>query len=359
MSRVYNFSAGPATLPLEVLQQAKDELLDWQNLGMSVMEISHRSTEYMSLAKEAEANLRTLLNIPSNYHVLFLQGGARSQFAMVPLNLLGDKKSADYLDTGIWSDLAVTEAKRYCNVNVVASSKENNYMTIPSSNTWTINPDSAYFHYVDNETVNGVEFQDIPTVSLPLVCDMSSNILSRPFDMTRYALVYAGAQKNIGPAGLTIAIINEEYLGKALPFTPSMFNYELHAREGSMYNTPPTFAWYMAGITFKWLIAQGGLEAMALKNRQKAEKLYGFIDQNDFYQNPVDPCYRSRMNVVFFLKDETRNQQFLTEARAAGLANIKGHKLVGGMRASLYNALPEQAVDQLIDFMKDFSNRFG
>lgn len=359
MARIYNFSAGPATMPLEVLQQAKEELFDWKALGMSVMEISHRSKAFMDAAEEAEADLRDLLQIPSNYKILFLQGGARSQFAMVPMNLLANKMTADYLDTGIWSSLAIKEAKRYCEVNTVASSANQGYITIPPRHTWRINKDSAYFHYVDNETVNGVEFHEIPDVPLPLVSDMSSNLLSRPFDVSRYALFYAGAQKNIGPAGLTIVVVREDLLGKATFFTPSMFNYELHAKEGSMYNTPPTFAWYLAGLTFKWLKKQGGLENIAAKNAEKARKLYQFIDQSSFYFNPVDPTYRSRMNVVFCLKDESLNEHFLKESTAAGLANLKGHKLVGAMRASIYNAMPIEAIDCLIDFMKDFSKRWG
>lgn len=360
MARVYNFSAGPATLPLEVLQQAQNELLDWHNLGMSVMEISHRSPEYSAMAQEAESDLRELLAIPSHYRVLFLQGGARSQFAMVPLNLLGTNKTADYINTGIWSALAIKEAQRYCKVNEVASSADANHITIPDKAEWQINEHSAYFHYVDNETINGVEFPFIPKVGvLPLVSDMSSNILSRPFDVSQFGLIYAGAQKNVGPAGLTLVIIREDLLGHALPFTPSMFNYDLHAKENSMYNTPPTFAWYMAGATFKWLKSRGGLEAIAKENRSKSQKLYAFIDVNDFYSNPVDVRYRSRMNVVFNLQNESLNDTFLQQARANGLANLKGHKLVGGMRASLYNALPEEGVDCLISFMKDFSKRFG
>lgn len=359
MTRVYNFSAGPATLPLEVLQQAQEELLDWQDFGMSVMEISHRSKPFMEVAAQAEADFRELLAVPENYKILFLQGGARSQFSMVPMNLLGNKHSADYLDTGIWSAHAIKEAKRYCAVNVVASSEKLGYISIPPRHTWRINPESAYFHFVDNETVNGVEFQDIPDVSLPLVSDMSSNILSRPFDVSRYALFYAGAQKNIGPAGLTIVVVREDLLGRATYFTPSMFNYQLHAKENSMYNTPPTFAWYLAGLTFKWLKKQGGIAVMAEKNQRKAAKLYSFIDQSDFYFNPVNLDCRSRMNVIFCLKDESLNDTFLKESTECGLSNLKGHKLVGAMRASLYNALPEEAVDALINFMKDFSHRWG
>lgn len=359
MTRVFNFSAGPATLPEEVLLQAKEELLNWDDLGMSVMEISHRSQPFMAMAQEAEQDFRDLLQIPDEYKVLFLQGGARSQFAMIPMNLLTNKHSADYLDTGIWSGLAIKEANRYCTVNVVASSEKQGYITIPPQDSWRINPNSAYFHFVDNETINGVEFPTIPNVPLPLVSDMSSNILSRPFDVKRYALFYAGAQKNVGPAGLTIVVLREDLLGKATFFTPSMFNYELHVKQSSMYNTPPTFAWYLAGLMFKWLKKQGGVEEMAKRNERKAAKLYHFIDQSDFYFNPVDPSYRSRMNAIFCLKNEELNEKFLQEANAQGLANLKGHNLVGAMRASLYNALPERAVEALIDFMKDFSQRWG
>jgi phosphoserine aminotransferase len=359
MARIYNFSAGPATIPFEVLQQAKDELLDWHDLGMSVAEISHRGKDFMALAEESESDVRDLLAIPPNYKVLFLQGGGRSQFAMVPLNLLNHKNTADYIDTGIWSGLAINEAKRYCHVHQVASSREQNYTTIPERDSWQVSSDAAYFHYVDNETINGVEFPTIPEVDLPLVSDMSSNMLSRPFDITQFALVYAGAQKNIGLAGLTLVIINEDCLGKALPFTPSMFNYELHAREHSMYNTPPTFAWYIAALSFKWLKSQGGLIEIAKKNKIKSNKLYSYIDDSGFYYNRVDPKYRSRMNVVFNLKEASLYTRFLEQANAYGLANLKGHKLVGGLRASLYNAMPEEGVDSLISFMKYFVKRFG
>lgn len=358
MTRVFNFSAGPAALPIEVLQKAQQELLDWRNLGMSVMEVSHRSKDYMELACEIEQDFRDLLQIPSDYSVLFLQGGARSQFAMVPMNLLNKHKTADYLDTGIWSSLAIKEASRYCEVNIVASSKDQNYSHIPTQ-TWHLNDHSAYFHYVDNETINGVEFSSVPEVSLPIVSDMSSNILSRPVDVSRFALIYAGAQKNVGPAGLTLVIIRKDLLGKALPYTPSMFDYELHATQGSMYNTPPTFAWYMAGLTFKWLKEQGGLETVAERNVKKSNMLYHYLDQSDFYYNTVKSSDRSRMNVVFYLKDDTLNDTFLKEASACGLANLKGHKLIGGMRASLYNAVPTEAVEKLIEFMKDFSRRWG
>jgi phosphoserine aminotransferase len=360
MSRVYNFSAGPAALPLPVLEQAKEELLDWRHLGMSIMEISHRGKEFSVMAQESEADLRDLLSIPDNYHVMFLQGGGRSQFAMVPMNLLGTGKTANYIDTGIWSDLAIQEANRYCSVHLVASSKASHYRDVPAVQDWHINPEGAYFHYVDNETINGIEFPDIPAVAaMPLVSDMSSNLLSRPFDVSRFGLIYAGAQKNIGPAGLTLVIARDDLLGGALPCTPSMFNYSLHAKEHSMYNTPPTFAWYLTALNFKWLKHQGGIAAIAQKNQHKADKLYQFIDNSDFYSNPIARVYRSRMNVVFNLHDETLNDTFLTEATANGLANLKGHRCVGGMRASIYNAMPEEGVDCLIAFMKNFEKQFG
>lgn len=357
MSRVYNFSAGPATLPLAVLEQAKTELLDWHKLGMSVMEISHRSDAFMEVASEAETNLRELLNIPQNYKVLFLQGGARSQFAMVPMNLLRGKTTADYLDIGIWSGLALNEAKRYCDVRVVASAESSHYTTIPDVQNWDINPDAAYFHYVDNETINGVEFPFIPQVPSLLVSDMSSNILSRPIDVSRFALIYAGAQKNMGPAGVTIVIVREDLIDDPHPLTPSMFRYALHAKEGSMYNTPPTFAWYMVGLVLKWLKAQGGVAEIAKQNQRKADKLYNYLDQSDFYFNSIDPSYRSRMNVVFSIGDPLLEKKFLLESTQGGLANLKGHKLVGGMRASIYNALPEAGVDSLVHFMDAFEKR--
>ncbi len=359
-NRIFNFSAGPASLPFEVMQQAKDEFMNWNGTGMGVMEISHRSPEYLVVAEEAEFDLRELLTIPKNYKVLFLQGGARSQFSMVPLNLLRGKTTADYLDTGIWSTLAMKEGARYCEVNLVASSREENYCTIPPESQWHVNEKAAYFHYVDNETVNGVEFKAIPPIRhAPLVSDMSSNFLTRPFDITQFGLIYAGAQKNIAPAGLTLVVVREDLIGQALPITPTMFNYEVHAKENSMYNTPPTFAWYMAGLTFKWLKKLGGLKAIARQNLEKSNLLYQAIDQNDFYINEIDPQYRSRVNVVFKLKDEKLNELFLKQADQAGLAYLKGHKLVGGMRASLYNAMPLEGVKGLVAFMHDFSRQYG
>lgn len=358
MARVYNFSAGPAMLPEEVLQQASEEMKDWHGCGMSVMEMSHRGKEFISIAEEAEADLRGLLLIPDNYKVLFLQGGASSQFSMVPLNLLKGKKTADYVNTGYWSKKAIAEARRYCEVNIVASSESTNFTTIPPLSGWSINPDSAYIHYTPNETIGGVEFHDIPDVgNLPLVADMSSTILSRPIDVSRFGLIYAGAQKNIGPAGLTIVIIREDLVGNALPYTPTMFNYEIHVKEGSMYNTPPTYSWYIAGLVFKWLKKKGGLKVMAEINKRKAEKLYRFIDESDLYHNPISKDCRSWMNIPFTLKDPSLDEMFLKEAKDAGLVSLKGHRSVGGMRASIYNAMPEDGVDALISFMKDFERR--
>jgi phosphoserine aminotransferase len=352
--RVYNFSPGPATLPEEVLLQAQKELLDWQGLGLSAMEISHHAPQFREMIAAVETDLRELLAIPKHYKVLFLQGGGRSQFAMVPLNLLRGKKTADYIETGVWSRMALTEASRYCDVNIVASSAARKYSTIPAVSEWQCNPEAAYFHYADNETVNGVEFPDIPAVDTPLVSDMSSSLLTRVFDVSRFALIYAAAQKNIGPAGITIVIVREDLLGDALPFTPTMFNYKIHADAHSLYNTPPTYSWYIISLVLQWLKKQGGVAAMETRNQRKAEKLYRFIDDSGFYQNEIDPTYRSRMNVIFRLPDETLNTQFLEAAQAAGLHGLKGHSMLGGMRASIYNAMPEAGVDALIEFMQGF-----
>jgi len=355
MSEIYNFSAGPAVLPAPVLEQAREELLDWHASGMSVMEMSHRSKEYVSIAGQAEADLRELLSIPADYRVLFLQGGATSQFAMVPMNLLRDKRQADYVNTGAWSKKAIAEARRYCEVNVVASAEDSNFTTIPAFDTWQLNADAAYLHYTPNETIGGVEFHWVPeTADVPLVVDMSSTILSRPIDVRRFGVIYAGAQKNIGPAGLTVAIVREDLLGETLAGTPSMFDYKLHAENGSMLNTPPTFAWYLAGLVFKWLKQQGGLETMASINQRKSQHLYEAIARSDFYTSPVAVDCRSWMNVPFTLADAGLDGEFLTRAKSAGLLNLKGHRSVGGMRASIYNAMPEAGVDALIDFMGEF-----
>ena len=359
MIRPFNFSAGPAALPEAVLQQAQAELLDWQGTGMSVMEMSHRSTGFTAIANQAEADLRELLAIPSEYKLLFLQGGATSQFAMVPMNLLRGKRQADYVNTGIWSKKAIAEAKRYCRVNIVASSESQGYITIPDYGDWQCDSASAYLHYTPNETIGGLEFHTIPPVDMPLAADMSSTILSRPIDVSRFAVIYAGAQKNIGPAGLTVVIVHQAVLGETLADTPSLFNYKTQADAGSMSNTPPTFAWYMAGLVFQWLKKQGGLAAMAERNQRKAGLLYAVIDDSGFYNNPVDPLHRSWMNVPFTLADAALDKTFLHEAAEAGLLNLGGHRSVGGMRASIYNAMPEQGVRTLAEFMGDFARRYG
>lgn len=359
MTRAYNFCAGPAALPDEVLQQAANELVDWHGRGCSIMEMSHRSADFTAVAETAEQDLRDLLNIPSNYKVLFLQGGASQQFAQIPMNLLRDKRSADYVNTGMWSDKAIAEAKRYTQVNVVASDEANNFRTVPDISQWQINPDSAYLHYTPNETIHGVEFDFVPDVGLPLVADFSSSILSEPIDVSKFGLIYAGAQKNIGPAGIVVVIVREDLIGQVIPGTATMLDYSVAAKNGSMYNTPPTFAWYLAGLVFKWLKANGGLSAMAAVNRRKADALYAAIDGSDFYGNPVDKRYRSRMNVPFTLADAKLEKTFLAEADAANLLNLAGHRSVGGMRASLYNAVSEAAVLALTDFMADFERRHG
>ena len=360
MSRPYNFSAGPAALPEAVLRRAQEELLDWQGSGQSVMEMSHRGSEFTSIAEQAEARLRALLAIPDHYNVLFLQGGATSQFAMVPLNLLGDKSVADYINTGSWSKKAIKEAQRYAEVNVAASSEADRFTTIPAPADWQLNANAAYVHYTPNETIGGVAFHFVPDVSAPLVADMSSMILSQPIAVEKFGLIYAGAQKNIGPAGLTLVIIRDDLLGHTAAHTPSMFDYNVHAAAGSMSNTPPTYAWYMAGLVFKWLLDQGGLSEMAKRNQEKAELLYSAIDQSSgFYRNPIDPACRSWMNVPFILIDDRLDKTFLNESKQADLLNLKGHRSVGGMRASIYNAMPLSGVQTLVDFMQDFQNRYG
>lgn len=359
MTRAFNFCAGPAALPEAVLKQAQEEILDYQGKGLSVMEMSHRSAEMVAIAETAEQDLRDLLAIPDNYKVLFLQGGASMQFSAVPLNLLDGKSTADYVNTGQWSKKAIKEAKRYCEVNVVASDEDNNFTAVPDFSTWQINDDAAYLHYTPNETIGGVEFDFVPDVKAPLVADMSSTILSRPIDVSKFGLIYAGAQKNIGPAGITVVIVRDDLMGKASAATPTMLDYKTHADNGSMYNTPPTYSWYLAGLVFKWLKAQGGLDKMAEINAAKANKLYEFIDNSDFYANPVAINNRSWMNVPFTLADDSLDKAFLKESEAAGLLNLKGHRSVGGMRASIYNAVPMAAVDALIDFMAEFEKNRG
>jgi phosphoserine aminotransferase len=358
--RAYNFSAGPAALPLPVLEQARNELLDWQGRGVSVMEISHRSPVFEALAAEAEADLRTLLNIPKNYRVLFLPGGGSVQFAMVPLNLLRGKTTADYIHTGVWSGKALNEARHYCDVNVAASAAASEFTDIPDQSSWHLNLDAAYVHYTTNETIGGLSFPFIPeTCEVPLVADMSSDILSEAFDVTRFGLIYASAQKNIGPAGLSIVIVREDLLEGAHAHTPTVFNYKVQAEHRSMVNTPPTYSWYLAGLVFKWLLAQGGLSSVAAVNERKAAKLYKAIDESYLYLNLVNPAYRSKMNVPFQLARSELASTFVAEALAQGLAALKGHALVGGVRARIYNAVPEEAVDALIAFMRDFERRYG
>jgi phosphoserine aminotransferase len=360
MTRKYNFSAGPAMLPEEVLQQAREEILDWQGSGMSVMEMSHRGKEYMSIAGQAEQDLRELMSIPDSYKVLFLQGGASSQFSMVPINLLRGKTTADYVNTGAWSKKAIAEGRRFCDVNVVATSESEKFTTIPSFDAWQLSADAAYVHYTPNETIGGVEFHWIPeTGNVPLVADMSSTILSRPVDVSKFGLIYAGAQKNIGPAGVTVVIIREDLIGEPMENMPTMFDYTVHVDNDSMYNTPPTYSWYLAGLVFKWVKAQGGLSAMAEINKRKAQKLYEYIDTSDYYSNPVDPDCRSWMNVPFTLADADKDAAFLEGARDNGLLTLKGHRSVGGMRASIYNAMPEAGVDALIAYMSDFEKQHG
>jgi len=356
MTRLYNFCAGPAALPTAVLEKAQAEILDWQAKGLSVMEMSHRSKEFVSIAQKAESDLRELMAIPENYKVLFVQGGASSQFSMVPMNLLRGKNTADYINTGQWSKKAIAEAKRYCDVNVVASTEGNGFTSAPIQAELKLNPDAAYVHYTPNETIGGVEFDYIPeTGDVPLVADFSSSILSADIDVSKFALIYAGAQKNIGPAGLCLVIVREDLLGDVLPGTPTMFDYKIHADNDSMYNTPPSYGWYLAGLVFEWLKDLGGVKAINEVNQRKAKKLYDYIDGSDFYANPVAINNRSLMNVPFTLKDDALDKAFLAQSEEAGLLNLAGHRSVGGMRASIYNSVPEQAVDALIEFMDKFA----
>ncbi|MCZ1178430.1 3-phosphoserine/phosphohydroxythreonine transaminase [Acinetobacter pittii] len=358
--RAYNFCAGPAALPTAVLEKAQQELLDWQGKGLSIMEMSHRSADYVAVAEKAEVDLRKLMNIPENYKVLFLQGGASLQFSAIPLNLLGKNSKADYIHTGIWSEKALKEAKRYGDINVVeAGIKVDGKFAISEQSEWNLSDDAAYVHYADNETIGGLQFAGIPDVKAPLVCDYSSSILSAPLDVTKFGLIYAGAQKNIGPAGLTIVIIRDDLLDQAKPEIPSILKYGDQAKNGSMVNTPSTYAWYLSGLVFEWLLEQGGVEAIHKVNLEKAQLLYGYIDSSDFYNNPIAIPNRSIMNVPFTLADEALEKQFLKEAEANHLLNLAGHRSVGGMRASIYNAVPLEGVQALINFMDDFAKRNG
>jgi phosphoserine aminotransferase len=360
MTRVFNFSAGPAALPESVLRQAADEMLDWHGSGMSVMEMSHRGKEFIAIHAEAEALLRELLAVPANYKVLFVQGGAIGENAIVPINLLGAKTGADYIDTGEWSKKSIKEAGKYCKVNVAASAKDSGYTTIPRREVWKLDPNAAYVHICSNETIGGVEYHFTPDVgSVPLVADMSSDIMSRPVDVAKYGLIYGGAQKNIGPAGLTIVIVRDDLLGRALPITPSAFDYQQQAEADSMLNTPPTYAIYIAGLVFKWIKAQGGLAAMAAHNRAKAALIYDYLETSSFYRSPVARDCRSLMNVPFKLKDESLDDAFLKGAQSRGMIQLKGHRSVGGMRASIYNAMPVEGVKALVAYMKEFEAQHG
>jgi phosphoserine aminotransferase len=359
VSRAYNFSAGPAALPEEVLRQAREELLEWNGVRASVMEVSHRGKAFVELAHQAEADLRALLAIPTGYRVLFLQGGATQQFAQIPMNFARGG-SADYVLTGDWGEKAAREAGAVATVRIAASSAETGYDRVPPRAGWDLDPAAAYIHVTPNETIRGVEFTDIPDVGdVPLVADVSSTNLSRPLDVSRFALLYAGAQKNIGPSGLVVVIVREELLARCPPELPKIFSYAAHAAQDSMLNTPNTWGWYLAGLVFQWLRRNGGLAAMAERNRAKAELLYGAIDASGFYRNPVQPDARSRMNVPFILPDAALDPLFLAESEAAGLLALKGHRAVGGMRASIYNAMPLEGVQALVDFMRDFARRHG
>jgi phosphoserine aminotransferase len=359
--RVYNFAAGPATLPVAVLEQIREELTDWRGSGMSVMEVSHRSKAFLAVAEEAEALLRELLSVPQSYRVLFLQGGATGQFAAVPMNLARADATVDYLNTGAWSKKAIAEAQRLtARVNIAADEEASRYTTVPAQDALRLSADAAYVHYCVNETIGGVEFPYIPdSGAVPLVADMSSTILSRPIEVAKFGLIYAGAQKNIGPAGLTVVIVRDELIGRARPGTPAVWDYRAMAQEGSMLNTPPTFAWYCAGLVLRWLKAQGGLAVVGARNRAKAQLLYRAIDESPFYANPVAVAARSWMNVPFTLAAPELDARFLNEARAAGLTNLEGHRSVGGMRASLYNAMPLEGVQALVGFMQEFARRHG
>jgi phosphoserine aminotransferase len=359
--RVFNFAAGPAMLPTAVLEQVQDELLDWQGSGASVMEVSHRSKAFIAVAEESQALLRELLAVPSDYRVLFLQGGARAQFAAVPMNLARAGDTVDYVNTGIWSKLALGEAQRFAvTVNVAADEAASRYTTVPAAGALRASAAAAYLHYTPNETIGGVEFPYVPdTGAVPLVADMSSTILSRPIDVAKFGLIYAGAQKNLGPAGLVVVIVRDDLTGRARPGTPSVWDYKAMAAEGSMLNTPPTFAWYVAALVLRWLKAEGGLAVMAERNRTKARLLYDAIDASGFYANPVARACRSWMNVPFTLARPELEERFLAEAHAAGLTNLAGHRSVGGMRASLYNAMPLAGVQALVAFMHEFARRHG
>jgi phosphoserine aminotransferase len=360
MSRVFNFGAGPAALPEPVLKQAAEEMLDWHGNGMSVMEMSHRGKAFIGIHAQAEADLRELLAIPKNYKVLFLHGGAAAQFAVVPMNLLRGKATTSYVNSGHWATRAIAEAKRYCKVSIAASSEDAKFSYAPKQEQWKIDRDAAYVHYTSNETIGGVEFHWIPeTDGIPLVADASSHILSRPLDVSRFGLIYAGAQKNIGPAGMAIVIVRDDLIGQAAPGTPLIFDYKVQAEADSMINTPPSYAIYLAGLVFQWLKKLGGLAKMEEINIAKAKLLYDYLDQTEFYHSPIAREDRSRMNVPFTLRNEKLDEEFLKQSRASGLAELKGHRAVGGMRASIYNAMPLEGVKALVEFMRAFEKRNG
>ncbi|MEK6558126.1 MAG: 3-phosphoserine/phosphohydroxythreonine transaminase [Candidatus Margulisiibacteriota bacterium] len=357
MNRVYNFSAGPATLPEEVLQTAQQELLNYNDCGMSVMELSHRSSTYEEIIGSAEANLRKLMAIPDSYAVLFMQGGATAQFSMVPLNLMGKYKRACYINTGVWSQKAIKEAKRYGEVSVVASSEDKNFSYIPDMQSIRFDDQADYLHMTSNNTIEGTRFPSLPKTSLPIVSDMSSMILSEKITVTDYGLIYAGAQKNIGPAGVAIVIVKKDLMGHEMPVTPILYQYKATADEHSMLNTPPTYAIYMAGLVFKWLLDLGGVEAIEIRNKEKAKLLYDFLDQSKLFKSPINQADRSLMNVPFTSPSEEIDKAFIQQAEAQGLVNLKGHRLVGGMRASIYNAMPTKGVETLIAFMDSFEKQ--
>ncbi len=355
MSRVYNFSAGPSTLPEAVLKKAQAEMLEWRDSGMSVMEMSHRGKFFSKIAEELESDLRELLNVPSNYKVLFLQGGASAQFSLIPQNILNGKTNACYINTGAWSEKAIQDAKGICDVLVSASSEDKNFTYIPDQSNWQLASDAAYLHYTANETIHGVEFQNIPDAKeLTLVSDMSSNILSRSGDISQFGLIYAGTQKNMGPAGVTVVIVREDLVGHAAKGIPPVFDYAQQVKNGSMLNTPATYNWYLVGLVLKWLKEQGGIASIEQRNIAKAAKLYDAIDQSSLYRNPVEKSVRSRMNAPFILNDDSLDKEFLSKAEANGLYELKGHRSVGGMRASIYNAMPESGIDALCEFLKEF-----
>lgn len=358
---VYNFTAGPAMLPKPVMEQASAEFLDWGGRGVSVMEVSHRSPEFKALAEESVQDLRELLSLPEQYQVLFLPGGSQTQFATVPMNLLGDYQSAAYVKTGHWGSKAIAEASRYVDMHIVADAQDASFTTIPSESTWASYDDAAYLHYVDNETIHGVEFPFVPkSGEVPLVCDMSSNLLSRPVDVEKFGVIYACAQKNIGISGVTVVCVDEALFSrKAMPTLPSTLNYAIQAEKSSMYNTPPTYPWYLASLILKWVKSEGGVAEMNARSIQKSKKLYQYIDQTSFYENRVEKAYRSRMNVPFFTPTAELDQLFVSQSVSAGLVGLKGHRISGGLRASIYNAMPEAGVDVLIDFMKHFEMRYG